>query len=63
MKASSNGFQTSYSNERPSSSQGNSDKDNDLSSDPASSSFFTNDYKKSVLFGAYNSLSVTKSNF
>lgn len=38
-------FQTSYSNERPP-SQGSTEKDNDMTGDPASSSFFTNDYKK-----------------
>ncbi|KAK2144879.1 hypothetical protein LSH36_722g00029 [Paralvinella palmiformis] len=40
-----NGFQGSYANERPPSSTG-SGGDNDVSSDPASSSFFVNDYKK-----------------
>lgn len=40
-----NGFQGSYANERPPSSTG-SGGDNDVASDPASSSFFVNDYKK-----------------
>jgi hypothetical protein len=46
--SSSNGFQSSYANERPQSSAGGADREPEMSSDPASSSFFLNDYKKSV---------------
>jgi hypothetical protein len=43
----SNGFQSSYANERPSNaSAGGGEREADMASDPASSSFFLNDYKK-----------------
>ena len=60
--SSSNGFQSSYGNDRSMSSSGmgssggmggggpgigdRNDRDGDVASDPASSSFFVNDYKK-----------------
>ena len=41
----SNGFQGSYANDRPPSSQGSAAGDAD-GNDPASSGFFSNDYKR-----------------
>ena len=51
----SNGFQTSYANERPPSSTGSGEAD--IASDPASSSFFMNDYKKYAVCSCNKSMS------
>ena len=44
--ANNNGVRLSYANEPPPSVTGGGDRDADMTSDPASSSFFFNDYKK-----------------